>query len=80
MSKTTAASAKSWKTTVCGIGCLLAAVSAILLMIGGAADLDFAAVVKPFLEGLQLLGVLSGGTGLLLARDADKSSEESGVN
>lgn len=61
---------KSWKTTLSGVGVILAALGAGIKAIV-ANDLPTAITV--------IIGGVSGGIGLIKARDDDKSSEDVGA-
>ncbi len=62
---------KSWKTTVAGIGVILAAIGKAIgeYTTGGIAAIDFAV----------LFGAISAGGGLLIARDNNVTSEDVGA-
>ena len=64
---------RSWKTTLLGVGTMLAVVGAALK---AAFDGDPATVV----EYGPLAAGLTAGIGLVFARDNDRSSEDVGVN
>jgi hypothetical protein len=62
---------KSWKTTLAGVGVILAAIGNAIgqFVAGGVAAVDFTV----------LIGGISAGGGLLLARDNDVSSKDVGI-
>lgn len=60
---------KSWKTTVAGIGGILAAV-------GGALALLFDGKPDTNPDWTAVIAAVTAGVGLILARDNDKSSED----
>jgi len=63
----------NWKTTLCGVCIVLGVLSQVLLM-----TLDGDAETNPQWE-LVVPEILAG-IALIFARDADKSSEESGIS
>lgn len=71
---------KSWRTSVTGIGMILAGISGVTAMGAMVIKQGVGIIDEKFIQGFTLsIGSISGGVGLLFARDNKVSSEEAGA-
>lgn len=70
----------SWKTSATGIGMIFAGLGGLCAMIAKVMNEGVGVVDEQFIQGATLaIGSISGGVGLVFARDNNRSSEEVGA-